>query len=123
MYTQLTVIRNSRKNERESKSITNESDRQTRLIRDIEKDLHELELKERDVSNRIRDKERMENDIERMKRDIITNSAQCKVSSKTVNLLLTLRWLTAPPSGIRLQDLGSSSSYRHFATKLQASSE
>ncbi|PPQ69607.1 hypothetical protein CVT24_001363 [Panaeolus cyanescens] len=67
-----------RKNERETKSITNESERQTRLVRDLEKDLHELELKERDISIQIRDKERMESDIEKMKQDIIANSSQCK---------------------------------------------
>ena len=68
-----------RKNERESKAISNEQDRQIRLCRDIESALHRLQLEESEKANEVREKNRLEEDVERMKQEIETYVTQAKV--------------------------------------------
>ncbi|KDR82825.1 hypothetical protein GALMADRAFT_112894 [Galerina marginata CBS 339.88] len=67
-----------RKNERESKAISGESDRQSRLCRDIENSLHSMQLEERDFLSKIQEKDRLDEEIERMKREIGTYVTQAK---------------------------------------------
>ncbi|PPQ65393.1 hypothetical protein CVT26_000018 [Gymnopilus dilepis] len=67
-----------RKNERESKAISNEQDRQIRLCRDIESALHRLQLEESEKANEVREKNRLEEDVERMKQEIETYVTQAK---------------------------------------------
>lgn len=56
-----------------------EVENQTRASRDLENRLHQMELQERDLVNKIRDKDRLEEDIERMKQEMVNYSSQSKV--------------------------------------------
>jgi DNA repair protein RAD50 len=69
----------SRKNDRESKTVSNEVDRQSQLIRDLENDLHSMELEERDLLSKAKEKERYEQDIDRMTEEIGANAIRQKV--------------------------------------------
>jgi DNA repair protein RAD50 len=58
------------------------------MSRDQENGLHQLELEERDLVNKLRDKDRFEEDMEKMRQEIATCLSQLKVrrpspSSKT----------------------------------------
>ncbi|KAF8798951.1 hypothetical protein BYT27DRAFT_6885480 [Phlegmacium glaucopus] len=67
-----------RKNDREKQAINMEVENQTRASRDLENSLHQMELKELDLVNKIRDKDRLEEDIERMKQEMAELSVQSK---------------------------------------------
>ncbi|KAF8195567.1 AAA domain-containing protein [Pholiota molesta] len=67
-----------RKNDRESKTVSNEVDRQSQLIRDLENDLHSMELEERDLLSKAKEKERYEQDIDRMTEEIGANAIRQK---------------------------------------------
>ena len=69
----------SRKNDREKQAINMEVENQTRVTRDLENNLHQMELDECDLVNKIRDKDRLEEDIERMKQEMANFSGQSKV--------------------------------------------
>ena len=56
-----------------------EVENQTRASRDLENSLHQMELKERDLVNKIREKDRLEEDIERMRQEMAEFSGQSKV--------------------------------------------
>ena len=56
-----------------------EVENQTRVTRDLENNLHQMELEERDLVSKIRDKDRLEEDIERMKQEMANFSGQSKV--------------------------------------------
>ena len=56
-----------------------EVENQTRASRDLENGLHQMELEERDLVNRIRDKDRLEEDIKRIKQEMADFSGQSKV--------------------------------------------
>lgn len=56
-----------------------EVENQTRVTRDLENNLHQMELEERDLVNKIRDKDRLEEDIERMKQEMVNFSGLSKV--------------------------------------------
>lgn len=66
--------------DKESKAISSEADRQSRLLRDLENTLHEREKNELELLNQAREKERYEEDIDRMTKEIVAFSAQGKVS-------------------------------------------
>ena len=69
----------SRKTDREKQAINMEVENQTRASRDLENSLHQMELQERDLVNKIRDKDRLEEDIERIKQEMANFSSQSKV--------------------------------------------
>ena len=56
-----------------------EVENQTRVTHDLESKLHQMELEERDIVNKIRDKDRLEEDIERMKQEMVNFSGRSKV--------------------------------------------
>jgi DNA repair protein RAD50 len=56
-----------------------EVENQTRVTHDLENNLHQMELEERDLVNKIREKDRLEEDIERMKQEMTNFSSQFKV--------------------------------------------
>jgi hypothetical protein len=70
----------SRKNEREKQAINMEVENHTRVSRDLENSLHQMELQERDLVNKMRDKDRLEEDIERIKQEMANFSSQSKVN-------------------------------------------
>ena len=49
------------------------------MSRDQENGLHQLELEERDLVNKLRDKDRFEEDMEKMRQEIATYLGQLKV--------------------------------------------
>ncbi|KAF9475656.1 hypothetical protein BDN70DRAFT_955105 [Pholiota conissans] len=74
-----------RKIDRESKIVGNEADRQSLSIRDIENKLHSMELEERDLLSKAKDKERHEQDIDRMTQEIGTSSIQLKEIDRKIS--------------------------------------
>jgi len=56
-----------------------EVENQNRVTHDLESKLHQMELEERDLVNKIRDKDRLEEDIERMKQEMANFSGEYKV--------------------------------------------
>ncbi|KIM43207.1 hypothetical protein M413DRAFT_444016 [Hebeloma cylindrosporum] len=67
-----------RKNDRESKALSAEAERQARMSREQENGLHKVELEERDLVNKLRDKDRYEEDMEKMRQEIATYLSQQK---------------------------------------------
>ncbi|KJA21183.1 hypothetical protein HYPSUDRAFT_141004 [Hypholoma sublateritium FD-334 SS-4] len=67
-----------RKNDRDSKALSSEADRQTKAIRDLENNLHSMELDERDLLNKVKDKERLEKDILHTTEEVADYAAQSK---------------------------------------------
>jgi len=49
------------------------------MSRDQENGLHQVELEERDLVNKLRDKDRLEEDMEKMRQEIATYLSQLKV--------------------------------------------
>lgn len=69
----------SRANERERQSLTTERDRQNSAIRTFETSLHQMELRERDLNNEIREKSALEERVETMRTEVTTFTAKMKV--------------------------------------------
>jgi len=82
----LTKLFFSRKNDREKQAINMEVENQTRTSRDLENSLHQMELKELDLVNKIRDKDRLEEDIKRMEHETGDLSSQSKVDYHSFRL-------------------------------------
>ncbi|CAA7261579.1 unnamed protein product [Cyclocybe aegerita] len=76
---ELNAIREElRKNDRESKSLSSEAERQSNLSHELEKSLHQMEKEELGLLNKLRDKERLEEEAAKMKQEIMDLSAQSK---------------------------------------------
>jgi DNA repair protein RAD50 len=58
-----------------------EVENQSRVTHDLEHNLHQMELEERDLVNKIREKDRLEEDIERMKQEMANFSGLSKVDN------------------------------------------
>ncbi|KAJ3509992.1 hypothetical protein NLJ89_g4921 [Agrocybe chaxingu] len=67
-----------RKNDRESKALSSEAERQSNLSHELEKSLHQMEKEELGLLNKLRDKERLEEEAAKMKQEIVDLSAQSK---------------------------------------------
>ena len=65
-----------------------ERDRQNTTQRSLENLLHELQMRENDLKNRIREKESLEVNIASMKKDLVTFNARLKVCPHTRTELL-----------------------------------
>jgi len=63
-----------------------EVENHTRTSHDLENSLHQMELQERDLVNKIRDKDRLEEDIERLKQEMANFSSQSKVNCCSFHL-------------------------------------
>ncbi|KAF7987104.1 hypothetical protein HWV62_291 [Athelia sp. TMB] len=74
-----------RTNEREKTIIMAERDRQNTTQRSLENLLHELQMRENDLKNRIREKESLEVNIASMKKDIVTFNARLKELDGEIN--------------------------------------
>jgi DNA repair protein RAD50 len=56
-----------------------ERERQNNALRTFENDLHDLQMRENNLTNQIRDKDTLEASIETMKADIVSFTARLKV--------------------------------------------
>lgn len=74
----------SRKTDRESNALSNEAERQKHLIRDIENNVHTMELEERDLLSKLNERDRLEKDIKRMDDEILQYIGQSKVLLRLV---------------------------------------
>jgi len=83
------------------------------MSRDLENGIHKVELEERDLISKLRDKDRFEEDMEKMRQEIATYLSQLKVC---YYLLSNSKKLTqcAHPTGNRYQDLASPGSDHCF---------
>jgi flagellin-like hook-associated protein FlgL len=63
-----------------------EVENHTRASHDLENSLHQMELQERDLVNKTRDKDRLEEDIERLKQEMANFSGQSKVNRRSFHL-------------------------------------
>ena len=70
-----------RTNDREKQSLVTERERQTNAQRTFENDLHELQMRESNLANKLRDKDTLQANIEIMKTDIISFIARLKVDN------------------------------------------
>ncbi|KAF9533118.1 P-loop containing nucleoside triphosphate hydrolase protein [Crepidotus variabilis] len=70
----------SRKNDRESRALSGESERQSRLCHELEKELHRLEKDEMNLQSNLRDQKRLAEDVARMREEIGALAAQSKDS-------------------------------------------
>jgi hypothetical protein len=78
----------------------NERDRQNKLLQNLQSDKHDLELKKRDLSANVREKQAKEADIAKWKRDIDTYNENMKVICRTVSSPLSVL-TTAYTTGYR----------------------
>lgn len=69
----------SRKNDRESRTLSSESERHSKLSHEMEKDLHRLEKDEIGLQNSLQNQKRLAEDISRMKEEISALLSQTKV--------------------------------------------
>ncbi len=76
----------SRTNERERQALTIEKERQVKLQRSHENDLHALQMDLNEVKNQLRDKAAMEKRIEQMKSEVASTSARLKVSDSQIQM-------------------------------------
>jgi DNA repair protein RAD50 len=60
----------------------NERERQNNAARKFEIDIHDMQLRERDLTSDLRDKTALEERIEVMKKEIVTFTSRLKVSFK-----------------------------------------
>ncbi len=70
----------SRKNDRESRALSNESERQSKLGHELENDLHRFEKDEIGLQNSLQNQKRLAEDIARMKEEISGLLSQAKVT-------------------------------------------
>jgi len=87
---QLLLFR-SRKNDRESRALGTESERQSKLCHELEKELHSLEKEEINLQNSLRDQKRLAEDVSRLKEELNSLSAQSKVNIK-ISIQFTLNF-------------------------------
>jgi len=69
-----------RKNDRESKVLSSEAERQSKACHVMEADLHRMEKEEMGLLSSLRDKERFEEEVSRMQEEITSFLAQSKAS-------------------------------------------
>lgn len=64
---------------KERQNLMNERDRQNKLLQTLQGELHDMQLKERDLASILREKENMEENIAQWKKDIETYQENVKV--------------------------------------------